>query len=273
MKRFILPALCLLCAIALSGCATQRMKSVNTTNLYDLETLTASNAPLPAGSGISRIRLNALKETAIAVGAQGGLVWQSEKINESLIRRTNILNRIFDFRRLMLNHNVLPPVLEKGRQLLTMQGTDAIRIADQTYKIIKQAHFTTAPPTWRQYLWTTFKKPKLPDQTLLPRNQKERIVWITQIRQGWKRGIEQAKNIYSADLARLKRDYNGMALYRTLLAKNMVSKPFVTKTRLGVTSNSEDTQLYINDQIMRIVALPHLNPNSSAWKALVTPHD
>ena len=256
--------------LALSGCASDRLQNVSTTNLYDLETLTAQNTPLPEGGGLSKIRLMALKETATSIGAKGGLAWQSKKINESLVARTNNLDQIFDFQRLLLNHNVLPPVLVTGQQLLNIDGQDSIRIADQTYKIEQQARFVTTAPTWQSYLMMNFKKPALPDQTLLPRDDAERKVWIKYVRKGWTQGVIQAKNIYADNLARLKRDFNGMLLYQTLLNKNMVSKPYVAKSNMGVTSNSQDTQLYINDQVLRITALPKLNPNSRSWKAVAT---
>ena len=61
-----------------------------------------------------------------------------------------------------------------------------------------------------------------------------------------------------------------MALYRNLLLKGMVSKPFVAHTDLGVTGDNSD--LHINDQILRITSFPKLQVNPSRWKSIVT-HD
>lgn len=267
LKRILILAAVLL----LSACASHQ-QTIDTTNLYDLETLTAQNTPLPEGQGISSIRLEALKETATSIGAQGGLAFQAAQIDKQLKTQSRIMDRIFDFQRLLLNHNVVPPVLEQGSQLVNLSNNDTIRIADKTFKIVSQARFVTTAPTWRQYLWMNYKKPSIPDQTLLPRDNQEREVWIKYIRTGWKQGILQAKNIYADNLARLKRDYGGMVLYRELLDKNMVSKPYVAKVNLGVTSNTSDTQLYINDQVLRITALPKLNPNAKQWTPVVTNH-
>lgn len=256
--------------LALSACASEHQNSVDTTNLYQLETLTQQNTPLPEGQGISNIRLQALKEVATSIGAQGGLAFQAARIDDQLQTQARTLDSVFNFQGMLLAHNVLPPVLEQGSQLVNLNDNDTIRIADKTYKIVQQARFVTNAPNWRQYLWMSYKKPDLPDQTLLPRNDAEREVWIKHVRAGWKQGIAQAKNMYAANLARLKRDYNGMVLYRELLARNMVSKPFVAQANLGVTSNSSDSQLYINDKVLRITALPKLNPESTQWKAVVT---
>jgi defect-in-organelle-trafficking protein DotC len=62
-----------------------------------------------------------------------------------------------------------------------------------------------------------------------------------------------------------------MALYRNLLLKGMVSKPFVARTDLGITGDSSD--LYINDQILRITSLPKLQVNPGRWKSIVTHND
>ena len=67
---------------------------------------------------------------------------------------------------------------------------------------------------------------------------------------------------------RLKRDYTGMVLYRTLLAQNMISSPAVSKADLGVTGDANS--LRINDQIMRITADSTLNPDSKLWQPVLT---
>jgi defect-in-organelle-trafficking protein DotC len=69
-------------------------------------------------------------------------------------------------------------------------------------------------------------------------------------------------------LARIKQDLKGMILYRKLLAMNMVSPPFVAQTDLGITGDSNE--INIDDRVLRITALPELNPNSKDWRAAVT---
>ncbi len=266
LKRFLL---LIMCCLLLAGCV-EEPTAVDTTNLAAIEQLSIANAPSTAANTIGNIRLQAIKETALSFGAQAALAYRSKQINQVLKGNTYQLDRTYNFRELLLNHNVLPPVLTQGNQLLNLASPDSIRIADKTYKIVSQARFVTAPPNWRQYLFMNFKKPQVPDRTLLPRTPQERQAWIKYIRQGWQNGLVQAKTIYLSNLARLERDYKGMLLYRELLAKNMVSKPYVATTSLGVTSEDNNSQLYIGDKVLRITALPHLNPNSSKWRALIT---
>ncbi len=253
----------------LSSCANQTARlstdNVDTTSLSSLQNLSTSK--LPTADNINKIRLQALQQTALEVGAQGGLAKQSNDINHDLVAKARQLDQTFNFHPMILHNNVLPPVLVEGRTLLDQSAPDTLRIADHTYKIVKQARFITAPPTWRTYLWMDYKKPAAPDPTLIPQTVQEEKVWKRYVTQGWQQGIEQANTIFNANLARLKQDYAGMVLYRKLLALKMISKPYVATTELGITGDHK--QIAINDQLLRITALPQLQTDSDKWRSAI----
>ncbi len=224
---------------------------------------------LPAGSSqINPMRLKALQDTATQLGATGALAWQSLQIDHSLKGQQQYLNHVFDFNQLLLQHNVLPPVLVEADNTLNLADNDSIRLASKTYKIQSPAEFVTAPPTWQQYLWMDYAKPEMPDHTLLPTTQAEANVWDASLKQGWQQGITQANQIFSVNLNRLKRDYTGMVLYRKLLAQDMVSAPYVAKSDLGVTGDAN--QIRINDQVLRITAHSQLQTDSQKWSPVLT---
>src|SRR6266568_5176662 len=50
----------------------------------------------------------------------------SPKINKSLEDDERHLNEVFNFRALILNNNVLPPVLSQGRDALDVDNPDAL---------------------------------------------------------------------------------------------------------------------------------------------------
>jgi defect-in-organelle-trafficking protein DotC len=56
-------------------------------------------------------------------------------------------------------------------------------------------------------------------------------------------------------------------MYQKLRAQNIVSAPFVATTNLGVTGGG--AKLNVNDQVLRIMALPALQPNSSRWRPIL----
>lgn len=215
-------------------------------------------------SGIASIRFQALQEEGLSLGAQAGLAARAKVINCQLEKNAKYLNQIFNFHLLLLPCSILPPVLVEGRQVLNLADKTTIRIADREYAIIQQARFVTAPPHWREYLFLDFTQPETPDQTMLPKSAEERRVWKKFLTQGWNDGINQANTIYADNLARLKRDYAGMIRYRTLLAQHMVTAPYVAKTNLGITCDSSGMR--INDQVLRITALPELCTDSRNWK-------
>jgi defect-in-organelle-trafficking protein DotC len=177
------------------------------------------------------------------------------------------LDSIFNFNAMVLSHGVMPPVLVEGDNSLNLADATTIRVADKTYRIVEQAHFSTTPPNWREYLWLSYEAPKLPIKNLLPKNAEEQKVWQDSVHSGWEKGIEQAYSIFQQNMARLKRDYAGMILYRKLLQMKMINAPYVSRTELGVTGNSENMR--INDQVLRITELPQLQIQPKNWKAIV----
>ncbi|MES2218045.1 MAG: type IV secretory system conjugative DNA transfer family protein [Pseudomonadota bacterium] len=250
------------------------LQNYDTTNLADLQKIEAppSYNNEEAGSPTNnQIRYKALEEIAMGIGAQGGLASASQSIDNNLIKDKNQLDALFNFNGMMLSHGVIPPVLVQGDNSLNLADPDTIRISDKTYKIVRQARFVTTPPNWRDYLWQSYEKPELPNKTLLPTNPDERRIWRRAIKLGWDKGTQQAYDIFQQNLATLKRDYQGMILYRRLLEEHIVSPPYVAKTEFGVTGNGDE--LRVNDEMLRITEHPQLQTNSKRWRAIVVRPD
>ncbi len=265
---FIIGMLCLL-----AGCASSQWQPGNTGSLCDLEKVSVPyRTGHPHGerkAALSSIRLGMLKDTALSIGARSGLAWRSQQINKVSSSNENELDATYNFYGLMLPHDVLPPVLVQAQDILNLADPTTLRLAQKTYRIRDQARFVTAPPTWRDYIWMNYARPDLPDNSLLPRSAIERGAWKYYVRIGWANGVTQAENIFQANLNLLNQTYNGMVLYRKLFQMNMVSAPFVAKTELGITGDG--SHMDINDQVLRITALPQLNLNGNTWKAIVIP--
>lgn len=251
------------------GCAryTSKSNEITVLNQQNLRTLHSTTNK----SDIGTIRMQALRDTALSVGARGGLASRAKEINNVLLGYEKTLNRVFNFHRMLLDNNVLPPILLEARDTLSLTGDDIIRIADRQYQIYKQARFVTAPPTWNDYLWLNYGKPETPDKTMLPRTKAEKIVWQKFIDDGWKSGVLQAELIYKENIARIKRDYTGMIRYRTLLDQNMVSAPFVASLDLGITGDANN--MNVNDRVLRITAFPSLQIDGDKWKTETIIHE
>ena len=257
----------------LTACV-HHQQNIDTTSLTSLQQAYAVDPSPLAGTDTidsSHLRFKALQDAAMSLGAQGGLAATYLQINENLSKDKRHLETIFNFNGMLLSHGVLPPILMESNNSLNQDNPDTLRIADKTYKIIQQARFVTTPPNWREYLWQDYQKPDLPDKVLLPKTREERDIWAKYIQLGWDKGIQQAYTIFQQNLARLKRDYQGMILYRKLLQEKMISAPFVSKTELGVTGNGQDMR--VNDQVLRITVHPELQTDSQGWRAVVVKQD
>jgi defect-in-organelle-trafficking protein DotC len=269
LKNFtILPLLILL----VSGCAYQSSAKNKTEVVLPYSQMGYVKIKLPpkGTQPINPIRLQALRDTATSLGAQGALAWGSEHINDSLSRQSRYLDQVFDFSPLILDHNVLPPILVESSSELNLDGPDTIRQASKSYKIIKPARFVTVPPTWRDYLFLDYKRPHLPNRSLLPQNPSESQAWNFYLKRSWNAGTQQAYAIFNANLNRLKRDYLGIILYRELVAKNMITIPVVSKADLGITG--DENYVRIQDEVLRITAQSALNLQSNEWKPVFTSH-
>lgn len=253
----------------LSGCSTgTKAQDVDPMNLSQLESIREPSTPTTfSTAGLNAMRVKVLEDTGMGIAAQGGLAWASERINARLIKDKWNLETIYNFNGMMLSHGVLPPVLVQGDNSLNLNDPNTIRVADRTYKIVQQARFATTPPNWRDYLWMSYPKPEVPHKFLLPRDKEESRIWTKAVRKGWDKGIQQAFNIFQQNLARLRRDYKGMILYRKLLEEKMISAPYVSRTELGVTGDGNDMR--VNDQVLRITELPKLQTESERWKPIV----
>lgn len=269
MPKFIL-SLTIICLAFLVACTRNHsdLPPGNTASLAGLQAMAnVQSKKSNRRRHTSKIKETALRETALSIGAQAGLAWRARMIDDQLTRLARRLDAIYDFNALVLEHNILPPVLLEGRNSFNLADTQTIRISNRTYKIAKQARFVTTTPNWRQYLWMDYQQPEYPNVGMLPKTRREKQIWSFYVERGWKNGVEQAATILEESIARIKEDYVGMILYRKLLAMNMVSPPFVSHTDLGVTGDSNE--LRIDDRVLRITALPLLNVNPKEWIAPV----
>jgi defect-in-organelle-trafficking protein DotC len=266
-------SLWLLAGTVLSGCTTYETvvypPNADTSDLAQLRVLRQVQMEKSDDNSesINSMRLLALHQTALTVGAQGALAKRSQELNALFKSQAPRLDQVFNFNLMMLSHNVLPPVLTEGDDTLNLQDPNTIRAADRTYAIVSQAHFVTVPPTWRDYLHMSYKKPDVPDKTLLPKNVAEVVEWKLYVQKGWEEGTLQADNIFIDSLNRLTRDYTGMALYRSLYNQKMISAPFVAKANLGITGGGDN--LTINDSVLRITSIPQLNTEGKTWTPAV----
>lgn len=225
-----------------------------------------NTVPKPVKLENNLIRQESLTTAALELGSQEALSWRTAQIAHTISKQNRLLDQIFNFNAVLVNGNVLPPVLAQANKSINLADSETIRTADRTYQIVSKAHFITQVPTWRQYFKLSYQKPKLPPKSLQPQNPEEMKLWNDMITKGWEHGLKQADKIFIENVSKLKRDYIGMTIYHALVRHKMISAPIVSSVDLGVTGDTESMRL--NDRVMRIVENSKLKP-SGKWRPIV----
>ncbi|MGE3769681.1 MAG: type IV secretory system conjugative DNA transfer family protein [Bdellovibrionales bacterium] len=215
------------------------------------------------------IRADALEEAALSYGARGGLAYRTFEIQRRLAEQESHLTRIYDFRRLLIpSANGLliePPVVSEAQQALLIKGGgQEAATADRVLKINRQAKIVSAPRDWRTYLERDWGVVDPPPGLLRPRTKRERKSWEQGIKFGWQAGVEQADEIFQADLDRLTNDLVGMVRYRELLAQGMITPPYALAENRGITGDGNE--LRIGDRGLEITGPSQFVTESDRWQ-------
>lgn len=218
-----------------------------------------------AAAGISEIRFNAVVETARTRGNSAGLAWESANIARRLNSLGSHLDVIYNFSALMMEGNVLPPVMSKASDVFVQVSDSMISLVGENYVVLQEARLTYVAPSWRSYLSFgeyTFDLTSSPVMT--PKGDAELAVWNKALAEGYAMGVDQADQILEMGLSRLKADFEGMRLYRELLKLGMVTKPFVSAGHYGVTGDKSKT-LNIGETLLKISATPEFVMTPDKW--------
>lgn len=214
-------------------------------------------------NAIESVRATAIQESAAAYGAQAGMAARGNQLNAAIRARHMVYGRAFDFSVVMLEPGFLPPVITEGRDAYNQPNDNEVRAADRIYKIEFPARLVNTPPLAMDYLMVPVSSATPPDRTVLPRNSEEKALWDQWASQGWNQGVALADDVFSANLARLRRDFEGMLRYKMLYQQGVVSKPILARSNLGVTGGGDE--MAIGDRIFRITAKAQLDPNTGRW--------
>lgn len=215
------------------------------------------------------IREEALREAALSFGARSGLSYRIYQIRQELSYRARYLDKVYDFGQLLIpapsGLMIEPPIVSSGDNALIIEANgQQAAVSDKIYNIIVNARIVSAPRTWRFYLERSWGEVDLPPDLLLPENEEERKIWVKLVNEGWEYGIQQANDIFEADLNRLVADFQGMIRYRTLLTQGMISPPYALQVDRGVTGGPNEMR--IGDRAIEITGVPQLITGSEQWK-------
>ncbi|MBK2125657.1 type IV secretory system conjugative DNA transfer family protein [Fangia hongkongensis] len=219
-------------------------------------------------------RLMMLKSIALRVGQQYGYAKQLEHLQHQINNKSASLDQIFNFNFILsyANYNrpainILPPVILKANRYIdqsNQRGIDTISISDVHYSIYSNARFVTTVPSWRDYLIKEIPAPEVVSDRILPKDANESLAWQSNLKLGWKLGIQQANQEMEYRINQLSRDYNGMILYLKLYKQGKVNAPDVAYMKQSVVGDNDS--MSVNQQIYRLTAQSTLVTNPNQWK-------
>lgn len=238
--------------------------------LQDLQSLEKENKTVDEAAKLPfDIRKEAIAEAAVSYGARGGLAWRTWEINHEMEKRGRYLDKIFDFRQLLVPAPsgllIEPPVISEqiNAQLIEGDGQQAA-VSDRVYNIVMNAKIVSTARTWRSYLERSWDEVEPPPDILRPENDEERAYWSEQVAKGWAEGVLQAEDTFQEDLNILLADFRGMIRYRSLLAQGMISPPYALQVDRGVTGGG--AEMRIGDRAVQITGVPELMTGFDQWQ-------
>lgn len=212
------------------------------------------------------IRLKAMRETAVTLGMQAGVRYRYNQINDELEYIALQLDEIFNFKPLLIGGGMLlPPIIDHVEGGFSLESNDLINQSDATYMLRKDARLVSTAPSWRDYLKQQFSVLDNVNKVMLPKDDEEKAFWQSAVLDGWNKGIQQADNVFTLNLNKLKRDYLGISTFHSLARQNIVAMPALAVGDMGVSINGRTMD--VGQKIFRITRHAEFN-NSTGWRVI-----
>lgn len=220
-------------------------------------------------------RIQAMRDAAMAVGAQHGYIKTMNELREQFNAETEAMDKMFPFKDLMrmatpgeTSLYFLPPVIAESLEVTAHSNSnDMIKVSGQYYEIIKRERLVTAPPDWREYL--LFDIPvdvSRPVGALLPKTPEEQQFWADWVAEGWEGGILQAHDEMNSRIRNLGSDIVGMVKYLRLVEGKQITPSYVAaQYRNAVTQGSK---MHLNQKVFSITGRAEFNSRSDRWEPL-----
>lgn len=221
-------------------------------------------------------RYKAIEQIGVAVGAQHGYAARMKELEDDFLSISGSLDQMIDFRAVMLaafegekELFLLPPVVTETKNMASLsEDAKTLRITGTTFAVSKPERLVLAPPTWREYLIATPDiQVKNPHPTMLPKDSKEKSIWVEAISRGWKAGSTQADFEMNDRIEQMGYDYLGMLRYMRLVNEGKISKPIIAKAHTDVSGGGDEMRL--NDNTYRLTSESSLLSNIKYWKPMV----
>ena len=218
---------------------------------------------------IRNLRTNAIFDEGLTYGIQTAMYNALTRFESKIDGIGAYYDNIYNFKLLMLyNGRVVPPVVLEANQSLEKESNTLLRTIDRSYTFYEQARVAITPPSFKDYVMVSPLRPEQPNILALPLRDKpeEMAAWQRGVKEGWITGTRQAYLVLNEAIIEMVRDYAGMANYKYLLSKNVVTMPEISESELGTNGNNR--VMNIGESTFKITQLPEFNIDGSSWVPL-----
>ena len=213
------------------------------------QALKESLQPTGKTSKLTNLRSQILSETAKAYGFQAGFSFQYAKLLDEVEKHRAKFSQIFDFRRLLLENRVLPPVIRATGQAMLLESPTLAREVEAQYQIVADARLITKPPSFEDYLWAETQV-LTPNQTTKPKTSAETKLWQESLTLGFTEGTQYAYTVFEEAMDKLIADYRGILKFKLLAKQGLVSLPILASGEPTVQVGAK--MLAVNQKIFRL---------------------
>lgn len=215
-------------------------------------------------SSVTAARLKVLREAGLQYGMQAGLAYGYDFIMGELEKRAKALDTLYPFSSLVLEGNVIPPVLKEVRDVFDLTSAKTLRLADREVVLKTPPRFAHGSPSWRDYVAHNFTFDDKAVANISPQNDDESKVWDSAVKEGYGLGYDDAFRNLDDDLTACDSDLTGMKLYHQLLVAGKVTKVYVAVSHFGVTGD-KNANLKEGESFLKISATPEFVMNPAQW--------
>lgn len=209
-------------------------------------------------TAVSLLRPMAIREAAQLVTLQTAIAWRYKRLLERVESYSGIMDTAFNFSPLLMTHGdalIMPPVLTRAGASMRIEKPDTATSSTTSYELLAPARYVSAAPHWREFLMTDgFPAPEKPNPAVMPKDDRERAIWRTAVREAWAQGVAEADQLFADNVARMTREYRGVMLYHLLTAQHLLSRVGTASADLGMKTSDNGNKLNIGQRVYRITA-------------------
>lgn len=241
-------------------------------SLPDLQGMYYHKGALLADDEMGNKRTNAMRDAAMAVGAQHAYVETMNQLRLKLNSEAEVWDNLFPFKDLMRVATTgeqslyfLPAVIHESSNVTSHSDDNRrIEVSEGYMEIIKPERLVTNAPDWREYLLIDMAVDvSKPVAALLPKTPAEQALWADSVAEGWQAGALQANAEMVARMRNLGSDFIGMVRYLRIAEQQMLSPAFVSSQHRGKVN--QGSSMHLNQRTFAITAPATFQGDDRKW--------